>query len=381
MRASHYGGGDRPLPASFGEALGGEPGSRADVPAVSRLSPSAAVLDTARLGKATGRDPPGDRGQEELNRRDLLPSRVAGGGGGTATSPPTSTGRACGWCGQPTARPWERSWSWAASAWVQPVASTRTPPDATPRDCASSCSSGPSATPGQSRAATRHVPQRHQNRGRRRDADGGRLRPAGRRGHRGYTFPRGPGARSAPAINDRCDGRRRCHAARSTRRQPSRIPACCSPYASRPGPSFRKSTPRDQARDGYPHSGCPADQTPMGYPVLVSMGVAKSSHWCMQDTLGSDEITFSTGRAVDTNGNGPFATEERNSRCSSCTARPTSRWGRWPDSCPSSRLRGSGDRDADQSSPLPLHQHGARFARRVRCGLWCARQVALASTR
>lgn len=197
----------------------------------------------------------------------------------------------------------------------------------------------------------------------------------------GYTFPRGPGARSAPAINDRCDGRRRCHAARSTRRQPSRIPACCSPYASRPGPSFRKSTPRDQARDGYPHSGCPTDQTPMGYPVLVSMGVAKSSHWCMQDTLGSDEITFSTGRAVDTNGNGPFATEERNSRCSSCTARPTSRWGRWPDSCPSSRLRGSGDRDADQSSPLPLHQHGARFARRVRCGLWCARQVALASTR
>jgi hypothetical protein len=193
VRASHYGGGDRPLPASFGEALGGEPGSRADVPAVSRLSPSAAVLDTARLGKATGRDPPGDRGQEELNRRDLLPSRVAGGGGGTATSPPTSTGRACGWCGQPTARPWERSWSWAASAWVQPVASTRTPPDATPRDCASSCSSGPSATPGQSRAATRHVPQRHQNRGRRRDADGGRLRPAGRRGHRGLHIPAGTG--------------------------------------------------------------------------------------------------------------------------------------------------------------------------------------------
>ncbi|MDQ3342676.1 MAG: hypothetical protein M3425_09525 [Actinomycetota bacterium] len=58
--------------------------------------------------------------------------------------PPISTGRACGWCGQPTARPWERSW--AASAWMQPVASTRTPPDATPRDCASSCSSGPSTT-------------------------------------------------------------------------------------------------------------------------------------------------------------------------------------------------------------------------------------------
>ena len=198
MRASHYGGGDRPLPASFGEALGGEPGSRADVPAVSRLSPSAAVFDTARLGKATGRDPPGDRGQEELNRRDLLPSRVAGGGGGTATSPPTSTGRACGWCGQPTARPWERSWSWAASAWVQPVASTRTPPDATPRDCASSCSSGPSATPGQSPAPTRRGPQRHRNRGRRRDADGGRSRPAGRRGHRGLHIPRGPGRNRAP---------------------------------------------------------------------------------------------------------------------------------------------------------------------------------------